>query len=232
MQPWEDKKKTCGTLTLLSERNGSLFYNKAPKSLTGDGGDRVVQEDMSHFKSSGLRGKEPRYLRGGKTSEICFPFSPSTRHVQHSMWESPSVVFLRGPLRLPGLQSLSRAATFLFISSGEPRKILFCAPLGSIAADVSFTKWWGVEWRGQERKNAVWAEAGAKVRVSMRGARSCTRVCRRAGGGWREQRIAREGGGEILSGKRERERRMEMERERERDGLRVVAKWEEQYGGW
>ena len=71
--------------SLLSEHIGSLFYNKVPKNLTGDSGDRVVQEDMSHFKSSGLREKELRYLRGGKTSKICFPFSPSTRHVKHSM---------------------------------------------------------------------------------------------------------------------------------------------------
>ena len=150
---------------------------------------------MSHFKSSGLREKELRYLRGGKTSKICFPFSPSTRHVKHSMWESHSVVFLRGPLRLQIYKVCLGQQLFCLLVPESWENPVLCT-LGKYHRWCEFHK---VERSGVERtgeKNAVWAEAGAKVRVSMRGARSCTRVCRRACGRWREQRIATKRGGE------------------------------------
>lgn len=100
-----------------------------------ENGDRVVQENMSHSRASGLKEKELRRPEGGKAFKICFYLVPWLAMLNTGMRIS-HCCFSQRFLQLPNLQSLSKAATLLFISSRELREILFVHPQG-----VSLLMW-------------------------------------------------------------------------------------------
>lgn len=114
------------------------------------------------------------------------------------------------PLQLPDLQSLSKAATSLFISSRELRKSCFCT-LGKKRCWCEFHNTGEEGKAGEDRREMLCGLRHWQVQrfaVSMQ-AHALACVCWRVCGRWKEQRIAMERGGRVIeweSGERDGER--------------------------